>query len=142
MAKKTPEQIAEKYNRGVAGAGADYLAGVQNPSRPWAAATAAGSRRWAAGVQQAIQNNSFARGVQTAGDQGWQQRAVAVGAQRFAAAAGEAAAAYSRQATRIMSAASAAQNAVSSMPNETIEQRIARSAAAQRSISGYWKGTS
>ena len=50
MAKKTPEQIAEKYQRGVAGAGQDYSLGVQNPSRPWAASTQKGAARWATDV--------------------------------------------------------------------------------------------
>ncbi len=139
MAKKTPEQIAEKYQRGVAGAGQDYAAGVANPSRPWASATAAGSKRWASSITQAIQNNSFARGVQAAGDAKWQQAAVNKGAQRYQGAAQEAGQAYSALAGRIMGAAAAAQSAVSSMPNETQEQRIARASQAMRAVSTYWK---
>jgi len=140
MAKKTPEQIAEKFQRGVAGAGSDYLSGVQNPSRPWASATVAGGKRWTAAIQEAIQKNSFARGVQRAGDAKWAERAATIGAQRYTTAAPQAAAGYSQVAGRIMAAASAAQAAVQSMPNESIEQRIARSAAAQRAISKYWEG--
>ena len=140
MAKKTPEQIAEKYQRGVAGAGADYSMGVQNPSRPWASSTAKGAGRWAAGVQEAIQNKSFERGVAAAGDAKWQAAAVGKGAQRYQAAAQEAAQEYAKVAGQIMSAGAAAQSAVQAMPNETLEQRIARSAAAQRAIHQAWKG--
>lgn len=142
MAKKTPEQIAEKYQRGVAGAGQDYAAGVQNPSRSWAQATAQGAARWQAGIQEAIQNKAFERGVQRAGDAKWQTNALAKGAQRYQGAAAEAAQEYAAVAGQIMSAASAAQSAVANMPNETLEQRIARSAAAQRAISAAWKGRS
>lgn len=138
MAKKTPEQIAEKYQRGVAGAGQDYAAGVQNPSRSWSQATQQGAARWRAGIQQAIQNKTFERGVQAAGDGKWQQAAVNKGAQRYQAAAGEAAASYSQVAGRIMAAANAAQSAVANMPNETLEQRIARAAAAMRATSTAW----
>ncbi len=140
MAKKTPEQIAEKYQRGVAGAGQDYAAGVQAPSRSWAQATQAGAARWRAGIQQAIQEKSFERGVSAAGDAKWQAAAAGKGAQRYQAAAGEAAAEYAKKAGQIMSAGAAAQSAVANMPNETLEQRIARSAAAQRAVSAAWKG--
>lgn len=142
MSKKTAEQIAEKYQRGVAGAGADYTAGVQAPSRPWAAATTAGAPRWQAGIQQAIQEKRFERGVQAAGDAKWQQGALNKGAARYAAAAGEAAQEYAAKAGQIMSAAAAAQSAVANMPDETLDQRIARSAAAQRAVSNAWKGRS
>lgn len=141
MAKKTADQIAEKYTRGVAGAGADYAAGVQNPTRSWTQAALAGQKRWSAGIQAAIQNGSYGRGVQAAGDQKWQQGALNKGAQRYQSAATEAGQAYQAKAARIMAAAQAAQNAVSNMPDETIEQRIARSAAAQRATSNAWKGT-
>jgi hypothetical protein len=142
MAKKTADQIAQKYTRGVSGAGQDYAAGVQNPSRPWASSTVAGAARWQAGIQLAISNKSFQNGVSKAGDAKWQSAAINKGAQRYQSAATEAGQAYAQQAGKVMSAAAAAQAAVQSMPNETMEQRIARSAAAQRAISAAWgKGT-
>jgi hypothetical protein len=140
MAKKTPDQIAAKFQRGVQAAGQDYSDGVQNPSRSWSQATQNGARRWQAGIQQAIQENRFAKGVAAAGDQKWQQAAIEKGAQRYQAAAATAAANYAQVAGQIMSAAASAQAAVANMPDETLEQRIARSAAAQRAISAAWKG--
>jgi hypothetical protein len=139
MAKKSADQIVAKYQSGVAGAGQAYADGVQNPSRSWAQATAAGAERWKAGLQAAMQNNAFQRGVQAAGDSKWQTNAVAKGAQNYSSAAATAAAAYQQQASKIMSAAQAAQSAVSGMPDTTFEQRVARSAAAQRAISAAWK---
>jgi hypothetical protein len=138
MAKKDPTQITEKYTRGVAGAGADYAAGVSNPSRPWSQATQQGAARWRAGIQQAIAEKRFERGVAQAGDAKWQQKAAGVGAQRYQAAAQDAGAAYAQVASKIMAAGANAQAAVANMPNETMEQRIARSAAAQRAISQTW----
>ncbi len=91
MAQKTPEQIAEKYGRRVAGAGQDYASGVQSPSRDWAAATAAAEPRWKASLQEAMGNGAFSRGVSAAGSAKWQERASTVGAQRYVAAAPEAA---------------------------------------------------
>lgn len=140
MAKKTAQQIAEKYQRGVAGAGQDYAAGVQNPTRPWASATQAGASRWRTAIQNAIQNKTYEAGVGKAGDAKWQAGALNKGAQRYQAAAAEAGAAYAQVADRIMNAANAAQQAVANMPTDTQEQRIARSAAAQRAISAYHNG--
>ena len=140
MSKKTADQIIEKYQRGVAGAAGDYAAGVQNPSRPWATATQQGAKRWASGVQKAIQDNAFQKGVSKAGDAKWQENALNKGAQRYSAAAGEAATEYAKVAGQVMSAGAAAQAAVASMPDETLDQRIARSGAAQRAVSNAWKG--
>lgn len=141
MAKKTPDQIAEKYTRGVQGAGQDYANGVANPSKSWSTATQQGAKRWASGIQQAITNGSFAKGVQAAGDQKWQQAATTRGVNNYAAAAPYAGQAYAQQAARIMAAAGAAQSAVAGMDNSTLASRIARSAAAQMAIHNHWKGT-
>lgn len=139
MPRKTPEQIADKYQRGVAGAGQDYLNGVQAPSRPWAAATVASAQRWQTGIQQAISDNKFQRGVQAAGDAKWQTRAADIGAQRYTQAATTAAAAYAQIAARIMAAGSAASQAAGAMPNATQDQRIQRAVAAMKATSQYWK---
>lgn len=140
MSKKTASQIAEKYQRGVSGAGGDYAAGIQNPSRPWAQATAQGAARYQAGVQQAIQERRFEAGVQKAGDAKWQNGALNKGANRYQAAAAEAAQAYASVADRVMNAANAAQQAVANMPAQTLEQRLQRSNAAARAISAYHNG--
>ncbi len=139
MAKKTPDQIVEKYQRGVQGAGTDYANGVQNPSRSWASATAAGAARWQAGIQEAISNGAFARGVQAAGDQKWQAAAVSKGTQRYQAAAQDAANNYARVAGQVMAAAQAAQSAAANLPNATQEQRLQRAVAAMRATSAAWK---
>ena len=140
MSKKTADQIIEKYQRGVSGAGNDYALGIQNPSRPWASATQAGAARYEAGVQQAIQEKRFQKGVSQAGDAKWQEAALNKGVQRYSAAAGDAAQAYAQVAGQVMSAGAAAQSAVANMPDSTLDQRIARSAAAQRAVSAAWKG--
>jgi len=138
MAKKTADQIAAKYQRGVAGAGQDYANGVQNPSRSWAQATAAGAARWSQGIQAAIANGSFQKGVSAAGDAKWQNAAVNKGANHYTAAAADAASAYAGVAGKIMAAAQAAQSAATAMPNATLDQRLARATAAMRAISQAW----
>jgi len=80
---KSPDVVAKKYASRGAAAGADYAAGVQNPRQDWQAATDASANTWAAGVQQAVANGSFVKGVNKAGTQKWQRKAAGVGATRF-----------------------------------------------------------
>jgi hypothetical protein len=80
---KSADAIAKKYAARGSAAGSDYTAGVQNPRQDWNAATIAAAPNFAAGVQAAIGNGSFAKGVNAAGTAKWQRKAAGVGAQRF-----------------------------------------------------------
>lgn len=80
---KSADVIASKYASRGAAAGADYATGVQNPRQDWAGATAASASTYAAGVQAAIGQGSFAKGVNAAGTAKWQRKAAGVGAQRY-----------------------------------------------------------
>lgn len=80
---KSADAIAKKYAARGAAAGADYAAGVSTPRQDWAQATEAAAQTYAAGVQAAIGNGSFAKGVSKAGTGKWQRKAAGVGAQRF-----------------------------------------------------------
>ena len=80
---KSADVIASKYASRGAAATADYTTGVQNPRQDWMTATEAAAPTYAAGVQAAITNNLFQKGVSKAGTSKWQQKASSVGAQRF-----------------------------------------------------------
>ena len=80
---KSPDVISKKYATRGAAAGADYATGVSAPRQDWAQATEAASNTWGAGVQMAISNGSFAKGVAKAGTPKWQRKAAGVGAQRY-----------------------------------------------------------
>ncbi len=74
---------ADKWVRRAGQAGPDYTRGVQNPRTSWAEATAQAADAQAAGVQQAISEGRFEKGVAKAGNAKWQRKASTVGAQRF-----------------------------------------------------------
>jgi hypothetical protein len=139
MAQKTPEQIAEKYQRGVSGAGSDYAAGVQNPSRSWAEATRNSEGRWWNGLQEAQSERRFSAGIQRAGDAKWQQNALEKGQARYTQAASQAASAYRQVAGDIMAAAERSRAAAASMPGDTQDQRIQKAVAAMKATSDFWK---
>lgn len=75
---------ADKWVRRASASTADYTEGVNNPRRSWQQATTQAAAAQAAGVQQAIQQKRFEKGVAAAGEQKWQSRAASVGSERFA----------------------------------------------------------
>ena len=74
---------ADKFVRRAGAAAQDYAKGVASPRRSWQEATTEAAESQAAGVQQAIANKSFEKGVAAAGNAKWQRKATSVGAQRF-----------------------------------------------------------
>lgn len=73
----------EKYARRGRNATQDYETGVENTSdAEQAEATQAASGRWESGVQDAIANDAFSRGVSNS-PKSWQEYALNLGTQRF-----------------------------------------------------------
>ena len=138
MARKTPEQITAKFRQNMASAGPSYEFGVQNPSRPWEEAAAAGAQRWQVGVQEAISRNAFAKGVAGKGGK-WARKTTTVGVQRFTQAASSAAEEYGRQASKILSIAQASADRVAAMPNSTFEERMQKAFENARFIRDQWR---
>ncbi len=75
--------VVAKWSQRAQAAGPDYSAGVKNPRRDWAQDTVASADAWAAGVQQAVADGRFSRGVQSAGTPKWQNAAVNKGVARY-----------------------------------------------------------
>ena len=82
-AVKAISASADKWVRRAGQAGPDYAAGVSNPRRDWAAATLEAKDAQAAGVQQAISEGRFEKGVTAAGNAKWQRKAKGLGTARF-----------------------------------------------------------
>lgn len=80
---KPLDQIAAKWARVTPLRTDDYRAGVSAPRRDWAQATAGAKQAWSEGVQQAIRNDAFSRGVTAAGSSRWQEGALSKGVQRW-----------------------------------------------------------
>ncbi|MCL6552924.1 MAG: hypothetical protein K6W08_07370 [Firmicutes bacterium] len=80
---KDAATAATKFAQRAAAAAPDYAAGVRGAGQDWQAAAVAAAENYAAAVTEAIGRNAFARGVQAAGAQTYEQRAATVGARRF-----------------------------------------------------------
>jgi hypothetical protein len=75
--------IVAKYVARAGAAGQAYVDGINNPRSPWAASTVAAAATWASGVQMAVTDNRFTKGVNLAGDATWSSKAATLGAQRY-----------------------------------------------------------
>lgn len=80
---KSASSIAEKWSRVTPQRTADYEQGVQNPKRDWAEETIAATDRQAEGIQKAIQEGRFEKGVAAAGTEKWKKGATQKGPQRW-----------------------------------------------------------
>lgn len=80
---KSASAIAEKWARVTPQRTADYEQGVKNPKRDWEQATLEAADRQAEGVQRAIEENRFEKGVAKAGTAKWQKGATTKGPQRW-----------------------------------------------------------
>jgi len=80
---KSTAASADKWVRRAGQASSDYAKGVQSPRTSWAEATIEAKDAQAEGIQNALANGSFEKGVAKAGNSKWQRKAVSVGAQRF-----------------------------------------------------------
>lgn len=83
MEIKPIASIADKWQTVTPGRANEYKSGVQSPRRSWAQATGDAKDNYNAGVQAAISNDSFSKGVSAAGDQGWQKGALDKGVTRW-----------------------------------------------------------
>jgi|SRR5579859_2710699 len=128
MGRKTPQQATDKWQRRVAQAGQDYTAGVQNATG-WADKAVAAAGRRNAGLQQAIASGTIDAGIQRTGDAGWKNKTVAKGPANWAAGVAKAAPAMLQGQQKLSGFLSAGDAAVASMPQDTVEQRLARANA-------------
>lgn len=85
MFVRSIKQIGEKFARVVAQRTPDYAAGIENPRRDQATAAAAAEPSYEAGVQAAIAEKRFGKGVKKAGSDKWKRGAREKGVARWPA---------------------------------------------------------
>lgn len=87
---KSLDAIAAKWAEVTPLRASDYAAGIANPRRSWSAATKAAESAYEAGVQKAIGNKAFGKGVTKAGDEKWQRKASVNGVRNWGPGVAEA----------------------------------------------------
>ncbi len=85
MAKiKSIDEIARKWAEVTPGRVGEYEQGVKNPGKDWATETAAAESNYDTGVQKAISEKRFGKGVIKTGTAGWQEKTLLKGPSRWA----------------------------------------------------------
>lgn len=84
MRIKALADIVDKYVRRASAATQDFIRGLQTPRRPWQEATLEAAGAYASGVQEAINNRLFEKGVQKTSNADWVERTRTIGAPRYA----------------------------------------------------------
>lgn len=96
--------IAKKFVQRATAAAPDYKTGVEASGQDWQTNTAASGENYQNGVQQAIADKRFERGVAAAGAGKFVQRASTLGAQRFPTGVGAAEADFAKGAAPYLDA--------------------------------------
>lgn len=88
--------ILEKWRQRAQAATPAYTDGVSDPKVRWAGPAAEAAGAWAEGVQAAIANDRFRKGVDAAGDGKWRDNAIRKGVPRYGQGIRESGDAYSK----------------------------------------------
>ena len=80
---KSASDIAAKWASVTPARASDYEAGVRNPKKDWANNTKAAETAYAEGVQAAISDGRFGRGVANSGTEKWSRKCISVGIGRW-----------------------------------------------------------
>lgn len=99
---KPIQDVVNKWQQRAAQATPDYEQGIRNPKEDWATATGAAEESYAQGVQTAITEGRFGRGVQEAGTQKWQRNALEKGTQRWSPGVQAARPDYEREMAQVL----------------------------------------
>jgi hypothetical protein len=77
------DQISRKWGEVTPARATEYVQGVQSPKEDWKSATLAGAKNYELGIQTAIANKQFDKGVSKSSTEDWQRKAVEKGGARF-----------------------------------------------------------
>lgn len=80
---KDAASAASKFVQRAQAAAPDYQKGVTGAGNTWAAHSAAAADSWGAGVQAAVANGRYSKGVTRVGGGKWEAAATGKGAQRY-----------------------------------------------------------
>lgn len=139
---KSAQQMIDKYKAGISGGGAAYQAGVNGTTKDPIQAAIKAKDKWAQKIQEAINNDSFAAGLQGVTKAQWQQSCVAA-TSKYTGSAPQATAKFTKYAQIVAPLQAANSAAIDAMPNTTdadSEARMMANLAFQRNLKGIMRG--
>lgn len=136
-------RMFEKYSRKVQSAAKDWVSGMQNPKANFRDAAIAAKGKWADGVQRAMNNDSFGRGMASVNVGEAIATATSDGGQAYVAGVGKRAPKIQRVMQQLAPALGAISSQIRQMPQDTEAQRTQRMTAnldLMRQLKGRLKG--
>lgn len=130
------QSVATKWAQRTAAASQDYTQGVQNTDKDPTALAIAGGQRYIQRVTDAFNSGKWANGLRRAGKAGWQQATLAK-AGNFATGVAAAESKVAGAFAPLLAYEQQLQSRVNSMPNVTLQDRIARATAWIQGMASY-----
>jgi hypothetical protein len=139
MARVTPEQFADKWNRRIKAAVPDIQAGIQRVTTSPGELAAAKQEKMLQKVTEAITSGKWAERVRSVTVEDWRRAALNKGIPRIAAGADGAMDKQREFASQLLPYLDAVVSEVKRMPDLTLEDSIARAAHVIRQMSKFRK---
>jgi len=136
MALDTAE-IVSRWERGMATAAEKYKKGIQNTTVNPMERAAASADRYAAGVQRAVSEGRYQRGLARVSKDQWQQASIDKGAARLASGAAASRPKYTEFWTRFGPYLQNVKDRVRQMPRGTLEENLNRMMENARLLSQF-----
>jgi|SRR6266446_4847865 len=131
-----------KWIQGVQQKGAqNYRDGINKTSVNPMQVAASKASKWAAGVQHAISSGSWVKGLNAADPNSWKANALAVGADRLTTGAQKSKAKYQAKVSAYHGFLQGVLSQISTMPDDTAGQRLARQTAYAQAVLQYKQGS-
>ena len=137
MSTLSPQEIADKWKRNTTAAIPSYKSGVMAVTVSPMQKAAAQSERYVEGVRKSVESGKWQAGLLGRTLQDWQARTAGAGAERIARGAMDAVPAVVSFQTQLAPVVARIKQAVAQMPKGTVEDSIARSAAAIRMMKEF-----
>lgn len=126
MPKLTPQEAAAKLSNRIGQSGAAYLKGVQNTDKDPIALAIAAAPKWEAGIQDAIANGRYVKGLQRTNKTAWQNAVRDFGQSNYQSSGAKAERNYEKFATRFFPHLETVQQEVEAMPNLSFQDSLNR----------------
>ena len=137
MAQKNPQTVAQKWSRNLGAATQDITDGVNAVQTAPTQQAANAKATMIAKLTQAVNNGKWERGLARVSLQDWKTAMIQKGVQRVASGAQSAEPKMAAFMTQFLPVAQQVSQQVKSMPKITVEDSIARSAAAIRAFKAF-----
>lgn len=137
MAIPSPQQAADKLRTRIQQSGTAYQAGVNAVTENPAAKAIAAKDKWEQGIQDAIANNRYVKGLENVTLQSWKAQTLNYGVTRFTQSADKAGQNYQKFAERFFPFLEQTMQTINAMPDTTFEERIQKMIANARALRDF-----